>query len=48
MTIPFRGAVIESFFSQDDQLQSALTAIQAEFSQLEGQIAAADKLPSRA
>jgi hypothetical protein len=37
-------SVAESLLSQDDELQSILNAIQAEFNQLQGQIAAADKL----
>jgi hypothetical protein len=35
---------IESFFTQDDELQSVLTAIETAFGQLQGQIAATDKL----
>jgi hypothetical protein len=37
-------SLIESFFPQDDSMKQILSAIQAGFQQLEGQIAASDKL----
>jgi hypothetical protein len=36
--------VIQGFFTQDNQLQDLMSAMQADFTQLEGQIAASDKL----